>query len=49
MVAKRAFLILLCLAVLAAPAFGASKDVIYASESTPKSLDPHDTTDTYSS
>ena len=48
MVAKRAFLVLLCLAVVAAPAFGASKDIIYASESTPKSLDPHDTTDTYS-
>ena len=48
MVAKRLFLVLLCLAVLAAPAFGASKDIIYASESTPKSLDPHDTTDTYS-
>ncbi len=48
MVLKRWFLVLLCLTVMAAPAFGASKDVIYASESTPKSLDPHDTTDTYS-
>ena len=48
MVAKRLFLVLLCLTVMAAPAFGAAKDVIYASESTPKSLDPHDTTDTYS-
>ena len=33
---------------MAVPAFGASKDVIYASEFMPKSLDPHDTTDTYS-
>jgi len=48
MFAKRLFLVLLCLATAAAPAFGAAKDVIYASESTPKSLDPHDTTDTYS-
>ena len=46
MVAKRLLMVLLCLAVLAAPAFGASKDIIYASESTPKYLDPHDTTDT---
>jgi len=40
MVAKRLIMVLLCLGVMAAPAFGAAKDVIYASESTPKSLDP---------
>jgi glutathione transport system substrate-binding protein len=48
MVAKKMLMVLLCLAVMAAPAFGAAKEIIYASESTPKSLDPHDTTDTYS-
>ncbi|MGE5255604.1 MAG: hypothetical protein ACM3KE_02980 [Hyphomicrobiales bacterium] len=48
MLGKRLLLVLLFLAVTAAPALGASKDVIYASESPPKSLDPHDTTDTYS-
>lgn len=48
MIAKRLVLVLLCLAFAAAPSFGAPKDVIYGSESTPKSLDPHDTTDTYS-
>lgn len=36
------------LALLVAPAAAAGKDIIYASESTTKSLDPHDTSDTYS-
>jgi glutathione transport system substrate-binding protein len=48
MPAKRLALILLCLAFLTGPACAASKDVIYASETPAKSLDPHDTTDTYS-
>ncbi|MFV0436258.1 MAG: glutathione ABC transporter substrate-binding protein [Desulfopila sp.] len=33
---------------LSPAAYAASKDIIYASESTAKSLDPHDTSDTYS-
>lgn len=48
MLAKRLALALLCFAFLAGPAAAASKDVIYASETPAKSLDPHDTTDTYS-
>lgn len=43
--------IALCLVaamMLAGPAYAKGKDIIYASESTAKSLDPHDTSDTYS-
>lgn len=41
----------LCIAVglmLASPSYAATKDIVYASESTAKSMDPHDTSDTYS-
>ncbi len=34
--------------LIGSPAFAAGKDIIYGSESTAKSLDPHDTSDTYS-
>lgn len=45
---KRVILTLLALVLLAAPSYAGTKDIIYASESTTKSLDPHDTSDTYS-
>ncbi|PID44363.1 MAG: glutathione ABC transporter substrate-binding protein GsiB [Proteobacteria bacterium] len=47
---KKLTLALLCLVLLAVPASvsAAGKDIVYASESTAKSLDPHDTSDTYS-
>jgi glutathione transport system substrate-binding protein len=45
---KKMTLILLSFLLLSGPAFAASKDIIYGSESTVKSLDPHDTSDTYS-
>ncbi|MBI9091672.1 MAG: glutathione ABC transporter substrate-binding protein [Desulfobacterium sp.] len=45
---KRMVLTLLALVLLAAPSYAGTKDIIYASESTAKSLDPHDTSDTYS-
>ncbi len=53
MLIKRLGLTLMALSMLAltlpaSPAYAGSKDVIYASESTAKSLDPHDTSDTYS-
>lgn len=34
--------------MLVSPAYAGPKDIVYASESTVKSLDPHDTSDTYS-
>jgi glutathione transport system substrate-binding protein len=34
--------------MLASPAYAGPNDIVYASESTVKSLDPHDTSDTYS-
>ena len=43
--------LLLCITVavlMATPAWAGTKDIIYASDSTAKSLDPHDTSDTYS-
>ncbi|ACN15253.1 DppA2 [Desulforapulum autotrophicum HRM2] len=45
---KKTFFTLLALLLLAAPSFAETRDIIYASESTVKSLDPHDTSDTYS-
>ncbi len=45
---KRLILTLLALMLLAAPSYAGPKDIIYASDSTAKSLDPHDTSDTYS-
>lgn len=45
---KKMTLILMSVLLLSTPAFAASKDIIYGSESTVKSLDPHDTSDTYS-
>jgi len=45
---KRLILTMLAITLLAAPSFAGTKDIIYASESTAKSLDPHDTSDTYS-
>ncbi len=45
---KNAFLTLLGLLLLASPSFAETRDIVYASESTVKSLDPHDTSDTYS-
>ncbi|MFZ3044896.1 MAG: ABC transporter substrate-binding protein, partial [Desulfatirhabdiaceae bacterium] len=48
MTVKKLALILLSFMLLCTPALAASKDIIYASESTAKSLDPHDTSDTYS-
>ncbi len=45
---KNAFLTLLGLVLLASPSFAETRDIVYASESTVKSLDPHDTSDTYS-
>jgi glutathione transport system substrate-binding protein len=48
MTVKKLALILLSFLLLSTPALAVSKDIIYASESTAKSLDPHDTSDTYS-
>ena len=48
MTIKKLTLVLLSFLLLSSPAIAASKDIIYASESTAKSLDPHDTSDTYS-
>ena len=48
MTIKKLTLVLLSFLLLSSPAFAATKDIIYASESTAKSLDPHDTSDTYS-
>jgi glutathione transport system substrate-binding protein len=45
---KSVLLTLLAVFMLSAPGFAESKDVIYASESTLKSLDPHDTSANYS-
>ena len=45
---KRLACAVLCAMLMAGPAFAAGKDIIYASNSTAKSLDPHDTSDTYS-
>jgi len=45
---KKVIMILLALILLAAPGYAGTKDIIYASNSTAKSLDPHDTSDTYS-
>ena len=45
---KKLVLTLLASLLLAAPTYAGTKDIIYASESTTKSLDPHDTSDTYS-
>ena len=47
MIAKRILMAALALLLLATPTWAAT-DLIYASESTAKSLDPHDTSDTYS-
>lgn len=43
-----ALALMLVLAVAASPLFAAGKDIIYASDSTTKTLDPHNTSDTYS-
>jgi len=40
--------VLMVLAIAAVPLFAAGKDIIYASDSTTKTLDPHTTSDTYS-
>lgn len=45
---NRVLIGLLATILLATPAYAGGKDIIYASESTAKSLDPHDTSDTYS-
>lgn len=45
---KKLAIILMSLLLLSAPAFAGTKDIVYGSESTAKSLDPHDTSDTYS-
>ena len=45
---KTMILTLLAVLLLAAPSHAGTKDIVYASESTVKSLDPHDTSDTYS-
>lgn len=45
---RKVALFVLASFVLANPVFAGPKDIIYASESTAKSLDPHDTSDTYS-
>ncbi|GAB6277527.1 MAG: glutathione ABC transporter substrate-binding protein GsiB [Rectinema sp.] len=39
---------LMVLTIAAVPVFAAGKDIIYASDSTTKTLDPHNTSDTYS-
>lgn len=49
MKAKRLVLAaILVLTIAAVPLFAAGKDIIYASDSTTKTLDPHNTSDTYS-
>ena len=48
MILKRSALLLLALVLLSGPAMAAGKDIIYASNTPAKSLDPHDTSDTYS-
>ena len=45
---KKLLLALVLAAFLVAPAWAGTRDIIYASDSTAKSLDPHDTSDTYS-
>ena len=45
---KRTILLLLALMLLASPSIAGTKDIVYASNATLKSLDPHDTSDTYS-
>ncbi|MCK5685149.1 glutathione ABC transporter substrate-binding protein [bacterium] len=45
---KQSILTLLVVFMLAVPSYAGTKDIIYASNSTVKSLDPHDTSDTYS-
>ncbi len=47
MTLKRLALVLM-ISLACAPLFAQSKDIIYASDSTTKSLDPHNTSDTYS-
>lgn len=48
MLFKKVSLLLAAGLMLASPAYAGTKDIVYASESTTKSLDPHDTSDTYS-
>lgn len=48
MIFRKVALLMLASLVLANPVYAGAKDIIYASESTAKSLDPHDTSDTYS-
>ncbi len=43
-----ALALMMVLAIAASPLFAAGKDIIYASDSTTKTLDPHNTSDTYS-
>jgi glutathione transport system substrate-binding protein len=45
---KKVLLILIALLLAAAPSYAGTKDIVYGAESTVKSLDPHDTSDTYS-
>ena len=45
---KKLMLAALMAALMALPGTALAKDIIYASDSTAKSLDPHDTSDTYS-
>ena len=45
---KKLILVVLALMLIASPAAAGTKDITYACESTVKSLDPHDTSDTYS-
>lgn len=45
---NRLILTVMALMMLASPIYAGTKDIIYASDSTAKSLDPHDTSDTYS-
>jgi len=46
--AKQFVLVVLMILSIATPIFAAGKDIIYASDSTTKTLDPHNTSDTYS-
>jgi glutathione transport system substrate-binding protein len=46
--AKHFVLVVLMILSIATPIFAAGKDIIYASDSTTKTLDPHNTSDTYS-
>lgn len=43
-----ALALMMVFALAASPLFAAGKDIIYASDSTTKTLDPHNTSDTYS-